>query len=84
MKKILYIFISLIISLLVFNSIQTNRVYIKAVVKNDCTIEMVYTNLKNEETTVYKRIYKYSDENIYASIIAHMLNNFVMFLIIIM
>ena len=62
MKKILYILISLIISLIVFNSIQTNRVYIKALVKQDCIVTLSYKTFKGKEKTIHARVYKYSDE----------------------
>ena len=64
MKKIIYILISLIFSLVVFNLIQTNRVYIKAIVKKDCTVTLKYTNLKNKSETTYQRVFKYSDEGV--------------------
>ena len=64
MKKLIYILISLIISLIVFNAIQTNRVYIKAFVKKDCTVSLSYKNLQNKERTIYTRVHKYSDEGI--------------------
>ena len=60
-KKIIYIVISLIISVIVFNLIQTNRVYIKAAVKKDCTVTLNYTNFRNNSSTSYKRVFKYSD-----------------------
>ena len=64
MKKIIYILISLIVSLAVFNLIQTNRVYIKANVKNDCTVTLNYTNYRNKSETTYQRVFKYSDEGV--------------------
>ena len=64
MKKIIYILISLIVSLAVFNLIQTNRVYIKASVKKDCTVTLNYTNYKNKTETTYQRVFKYSDEGV--------------------
>lgn len=63
MKKIIYILISLILSVFVFNLIQTNRVYIKAIVKKDCTVTLNYTNYKNKSETTYKRVFKYSDDS---------------------
>lgn len=62
MRKIVYFLIYLIISFLIFNTLQTNRVYIKAAVNNDCTVELNYSNFKNESQTIYKRVFKYSDE----------------------
>ena len=64
MKKALYILISLIISLIVFNLIQTNRVYIKALVKQDCTVTLSYKTFNNQGRTIYTRVFKYSDEGI--------------------
>ncbi len=61
-KKLIYIVISIIISVIVFNLIQTNRVYIKAVVKKDCTVTLNYTNFKNNSSTSYKRVFRYSDK----------------------